>query len=111
MADFHSPRDAIRLTTRAYALSPKRSLVSRIVLTALVVALGAGAGAAAITLWHAHRGSVPVQCAAFPVDEDSQRSELSRTRLVLAQEAAARAAVQKTADKASAEAARLRSEL
>jgi hypothetical protein len=113
MADSHSSRNTIRpathLTTRVYVLRPKRSLVAQSALAALVAmfVVTLGAGVAAITLWHAHRGGVSVQCETAPVDEDAQQNELARTRLALAQETAARMAVQKTADNASAEAARL----
>ncbi|MFP3562114.1 hypothetical protein SB861_67675, partial [Paraburkholderia sp. SIMBA_049] len=50
-------------------------------------------------------------CHAAPVPPDVVQAELERTRLALAQETAARGAVQKTADSAAAEVARLTSQL
>ncbi|WP_341272033.1 hypothetical protein [Paraburkholderia ginsengiterrae] len=46
-----------------------------------------------------------------PVDESAQQKELIRARLALAQESAARAVVQKTADSAAADVARLNAEV
>ncbi|MFM0503785.1 hypothetical protein [Paraburkholderia caffeinilytica] len=100
------------LTQRVYTLQPTRPLVLRITLWALVCALGAAGGAAAVAAWHAQRGGAPAnQCNAAPVDAGREQTELARTRLALAQESAARAAVQKTADGAAADVARLNAEV
>jgi hypothetical protein len=53
----------------------------------------------------------PARCAPASVDEGQQQTELARARLALAQESAARAAVQKSADSAAADVARLNVEL
>jgi hypothetical protein len=69
-------------------------------------------GAAALAGWDAHRaGMPPGRCAPEPIDEGQQQTELARARLALAQESAARAAVQKSADSAAADVARLNVEL
>ncbi|WP_408291091.1 hypothetical protein [Paraburkholderia sediminicola] len=75
-------------------------------------ALGAAGGAAAVVVWQSQRAGTPAdQCSAAPVDEGADQAELARTRLALAQESAARAAVQKTADSAVTDVARLNAEL
>ncbi|RKR38129.1 hypothetical protein [Paraburkholderia sp. BL17N1] len=112
MVKRHSPRDARSLTHRAYTLRPTRSVVFRMTVWAVVCVLCACAGAAALTAWHARRaGMPPEQCTPAPVDEATKQTELARTRLALEQETAARAAVQKAADSAAAEVARLSAEL
>ncbi|CAE6755714.1 hypothetical protein R69927_06451 [Paraburkholderia domus] len=112
MVERRFSRDAGSLAHRAYTLQPARPLALRVTMWVLVCALGAAAGGAAVVAWQAQRAGTPVdQCSAAPVDEGSEQAELSRTRLALAQEAAARAAVQKTADGAAAEVARLNAEL
>ncbi|RKE39770.1 hypothetical protein B0G76_6219 [Paraburkholderia sp. BL23I1N1] len=112
MAERRFSRDAGSLTHRAYVLQPARSLVLRVTLWVLACALSAAGGAAAIATWHAQRAGTPAdQCNAAPVDEEREQTELARTRLALAQESAARAAVQKTADGAAADVARLNAEL
>jgi hypothetical protein len=112
MVERRFSRNAGNLTHRAYTLQPARPLALRAALWVLVCALSAAGGAAAIAAWHAQRaGAQVVQCVAAPVDEDSEQRELARTRLALAQESAARAAVQKTADGAAADVARLNTEL
>ncbi len=74
--------------------------------------LSAAAGAAGMLAWQVRRAGLPPDsCTAAPVSEDSARAELERGRLALAQESAARGAVQKTADSAAAEVARLSAEL
>ncbi|MFL9868071.1 hypothetical protein PQR67_28175 [Paraburkholderia fungorum] len=112
MADRRFSRDAGSLAHRAYTLQPARPLALRVAHWVLVGALSAAGGAAAVAAWHAQRAGAPaVQCAVAPVDEDSEQRELTRTRLALAQESAARTAVQKTADSAAADVARLNAEL
>ncbi len=112
MADRHSPRDAGSLTQRAYTLRPVRSLGFRATVWAVVCVLCAAAGAAAMAAWHARRAAMPpAQCTVAPIDEDARQQELIRARLALAQESAARAVVQKTADSAAADVARLNAEL
>ncbi|MFM0014428.1 hypothetical protein PQR46_14975 [Paraburkholderia sediminicola] len=112
MVERRLSRDAGSLTHRAYTLQPTRPLVLRVVMWALVCALSAAGGAAAVVAWHAQRaGTSAEQCNAAPVDADSEQTELAHARLALAQESAARAAVQKTADGAAADVAQLNAEL
>ncbi|MFM0172505.1 hypothetical protein [Paraburkholderia sediminicola] len=112
MVDRRFPRDAGSLTHRAYTLRPARSLAFRVTVWAVVSVLCACAGAAALTAWQVRRAGMPrEQCIPAPVDETAKQTELTRARLALAQESAARAAVQKAADGAAAEVARLNAEL
>lgn len=112
MVERRFSRDAGSLTHRAYTLQPTRPLVLRVALWGLVCALSAAGGAASVVAWQAQRAGTPAeQCNAAPVDVDSEQTELARARLALAQESAARAAVQKTADGAAADVARLNAEL
>ncbi len=112
MADRHFSRDAGRLTHRLCTLQPARSLLFRVTLWASICVPCAAAGAAAHILWQAHRAGLPPQpCTSLSVDDNTTQTELSRARLALQQEQAARAAVQKAADGAAAEAARLDAEL
>jgi hypothetical protein len=112
MVERRFSRDAGRLTHRAYTLQPARPLVLRMILWVLVCALSAAGGAAAVVVWYTQRTGTPVdQCNAAPAEGGSEQAELDRTRLALAQESAARAAVQKTADGAAADVARLNVEL
>ena len=57
------------------------------------------------------RRAAGIDASPHPVDENLQHTELARTRLALAEESAARAAVQVSADHAAAEVARLSAEL
>ncbi|MFM0303927.1 hypothetical protein PQQ99_27790 [Paraburkholderia sediminicola] len=112
MVERRFSRDAGNLTHRAYTLQPTRPLAFRVTVWVLVCALSAAGGAAAVVAWHAqHSGTSADQCKVAPVDEGSEETELARTRLALAQESVARAAVQKTADGAAADVARLNAEL
>ncbi|MCX4144458.1 MULTISPECIES: hypothetical protein [Paraburkholderia] len=112
MVERRFSRDAGSLTHRAYTLQPTRPLVLRVALWGLVCALSAAGGAASVVAWQAQRAGTPAeQCNAAPVDVDGEQTELARARLALAQESAARAAVQKTADGAAADVARLNAEL
>jgi hypothetical protein len=112
MVERRFPRDAGSLSHRAYTLQPARPLALRVIQWVVVCALGAAGGAVAVTAWHAQRSVTAAdQCNAAPADEGSEPTELARTRLALAQESAARAAVQKTADGAAAEVARMNAEL
>lgn len=112
MAEHRDRRLAGHLSQGSFTLEPTRPLLLRVMGRALVCAFCAVAGAAGITVWHAqHGGLQPDQCSAAPVDDNLQQTELARTRLALAEESAARAAVQVSADQAAAEAARLTGEL
>jgi hypothetical protein len=112
MVERRFTRDAGSLSHRAYTLRPARSLVFRVTVWAVVCVLCACTGAAALSAWHTRRAAMPRErCAAAPVDEATKQNELTRARLALAQESAARAAVQKAADRATAEVARLNAEL
>jgi hypothetical protein len=105
-------RVADALSQRVYTLQPARPLALRVAVWAVACVLSAVMGAAALTAWHAQRaGMAQSQCTPEPVDEGKQQTELARARLALAQESAARAAVQKTADSAAAEVARLNAEM
>jgi hypothetical protein len=100
------------LSGRGYTLQPVRPLAVRVAMWSAVCMFSAMLGAAALAGWNAQRAGVPAcRCAPEPIDESRQQTELARTRLALAQELAARAAVQKTADSASADVARLNAEL
>ncbi|WP_434111728.1 hypothetical protein [Paraburkholderia caffeinilytica] len=111
MVERRFSRDADNLTHRAYTLQPARPLVLRVTVWVLVCALSAAGGAAAVAAWHTQRpGRTADPCNAAPVDAGREQTELARTRLALAQESAARAAVQKTADGAAADVARLNAE-
>jgi hypothetical protein len=93
--------------TRAYELQPVRSRFARAgaALALTVAAAAAGAGA---TAWSLAR-DVPVRC---PVSSpDALHAALADTQFKLEQERASRAALQKSADSAQAEVARLQSEL
>jgi hypothetical protein len=112
MVERRFPRDAGSLSQRAYTLQPARPLALRVIQWAVLCALGAAGGAAVTMAWHAQRAGTAIdQCNAAPADEGGEQTELARTRLALAQESAARAAVQKTADGAAADAARLNAEV
>ncbi|CAD6536789.1 hypothetical protein LMG28727_03385 [Paraburkholderia kirstenboschensis] len=112
MADPILSRDADALTRRAYTLAPVRSVRFRIAAWALVCALSALAGGAAVVIGEARRAGGPLtQCLPAAVDRSAEQIELARARLALAQELAARAAVQKAADSAAADVARLNDEL
>ncbi|CAB3776607.1 hypothetical protein LMG28614_00248 [Paraburkholderia ultramafica] len=105
-------RVAAALSQRVYTLQPARPLALRVAVWAVACVLSAVLGAAALIVWHAQRaGMVQSQCNAEPVDEGKQQTELARARLALAEESAARAAVQKTANSAAADVARLTAEL
>jgi hypothetical protein len=100
------------LSQAAFTLERTRPPLFRVMVRALVCVFCAVAGAVGITAWHAQRASQPPeQCVAPPVDETRQQTELARARLALAEESAARAAVQTSADNAAAEVARLSAEL
>ena len=112
MAEPRFSRTAGSLTRRSYTLQPARSPGLRVAVWVVVCVLSAAAGVAATVAWHMQRGAAPAeQCTVVPVPEGSLQAELARTRLALAQESAARGAVQKTADSAAAEVARLTAEL
>jgi 1-aminocyclopropane-1-carboxylate deaminase/D-cysteine desulfhydrase-like pyridoxal-dependent ACC family enzyme len=105
-------RLADRLSQRAYTLEPARPLLFRVVVWMVVCALSALTGAAAIMAWHEPRtGAQVAGCTADPVDESQQAKELAHARLALAEESAARAAVQTVANRAADQVARLTDEL
>ncbi|HEY1999793.1 hypothetical protein [Paraburkholderia sp.] len=111
MVDLRMARDAASLARRAYALQPVRSRTVRAAIWVTVCACSVGAGAGAM-YWYAHRVEAETSaCVQEPVSPDSAQAELERTRLALAQEAAARVAVQKAANAAAAEVSRLNTEL
>ena len=100
------------LTQNTYAPQARRSRIAAfgrwVMACAACLALGA---AAAIAYTEQHQRLPCAPCAAAPSADDGVRLELTRTRLALEQEAAARAAVQQTADASAAEARRLSEEL
>lgn len=105
-------RAAYALSRRVYTLQPARPLAVRAAAWVLACTLSAVAGAAALTAWQAQRAGIAHEpCTVEPVNEGTQQTELARTRLALAQESAARAAVQRSADSAAADVARLTAEL
>ena len=96
------------LTQNAYSLKPHRSRVAGLgrwlAICSTCLALGA---AAAIGSGHARAPDLScVPCAAAQQEEQAQL-ELTRTRLALQQEVAARTAVQEAADASAAEVRRL----
>ncbi|MFP3566345.1 hypothetical protein [Paraburkholderia sp. SIMBA_030] len=112
MAEPRFSRAAVSLARRTYTLRPARSPGLRVAVWVVVCVFSAAAGVAATVAWRMQRGAAQAeQCTAEPVSEDSEQAELARTRLALAQESVARDAVQKTADSAAAEVARLTAEL
>jgi len=112
MADPIPSRRADALTRRAYALAPARSARFRIAVWALVCTLSALAGGAGVVIGETRGSGRPLtQCPPASDDQRAEQIELARARLALAQESAARAAVQKTADNAAADVARLNEEL
>ncbi|MGF6240088.1 hypothetical protein P3T42_001837 [Paraburkholderia sp. GAS38] len=111
MVDLRSTRAAGSLTQRVYALQPVRPRAVRVALWAVVCACSVAVGAAAMSGYATRRAALPAACASTPVSPDGVQAELERTRLALAQESTARAAVQKAADASAAEAARLNTEL
>jgi len=111
MVDLRSTRDAGSLTQRVYALQPVRSRAVRVALWAGVCACSVALGAAAMGWYATQRAALPAPCASAPVSADGVQAELERTRLALAQESTARAAVQKAADASAAEVGRLNTEL
>lgn len=100
-----------RLTQHAYELQPLRSRIASfgkwVFACAACLVLGA---AAAIGYTQQQQRLSCAPCVVEPSD-DSVRLELTRARLALEQETAARAAVQETADASAAEARRLSEEL
>lgn len=112
MAERRGRRCADSLSQGVFTLERTRAPLLRAMLRALACVFCAVAGAGGITAWHAHRANLPPQpCIAPPVDENQQQTELARARLALAEESAARAAVQSSADQAAAEVARLGAEV
>lgn len=114
MLDFRLARDVGGVAQRTYALRPVRSRTLRAVIWTTVCASSVAAGAGAM-YWHA-RSTEPssaacVSAPGVPVSPDDAQAELERTRLALAQETAARVAVQKSADASAAEVSRLNTEL
>ncbi|MDM0106772.1 hypothetical protein QTH97_17635 [Variovorax sp. J22R24] len=110
MADPHQDSGASRLATRRYAPQPVRSFAARVATSALLCAACLAAGAAAMT-WHAQRNAVDAAPCPPPPSDELVQAELARTELALAQQEAARAALQKTATASAAEVSRLETEL
>jgi hypothetical protein len=93
--------------TRAYELQPVRSRFARVG-AALALTVAAAAGSAAVTAWSLGHAA-PVRC---PVNQpDALHAALADTQFRLEQERAARAALQKSADTAQADVAKLQGEL
>jgi hypothetical protein len=112
MAERRARRISARLSQRVYTLEPARPRLFRTIVLALVCVLGAVAGAAAVKAWQArHTGALRAECWTAPIDESQQAKDLARARLALAEESAARAAVQTTADRNAAEITRLTGDL
>lgn len=111
MLNLRSARIADGLTQRTYALQPVRSRTVRIARWIAVLVCGVAMGAAGMLWYASQHAMLPAQCAGLKVSPDGVQAELERTRLALAQESTARAAVQKAADASAADASRLNSEL
>ena len=105
------------LTQHAYTLQPRRSRTAgfgkRLLICAACVALGAAAA-----IGYMRQPGMPGlsilpcgPCAAAVQQDDSTQLQLTRARLALEQEVAARTAVQATADASATEVRRLNEEL
>ena len=103
-------RGFVHLTQKAYTLRPRRSPVASFGkwMAACAACLALGAAAA---VGYTRAQSVPCAPCAAAAQGDGIQLELTRTRLALQQEAAARSAVQETADASAAEVRRLNEEL
>ncbi|RFU45053.1 hypothetical protein [Paraburkholderia sp. DHOC27] len=111
MINLRMPRPAGGLAQGSYALQPVRSRVARVAVWCAICAVSVGVGAAAMYGYQRHVQMRRDACVSTPLAADGTQAELERTRLALAQESTARAAVQKTADAATAEASRLNAQL
>lgn len=111
----HTSRVTMSLSRHGYTLRPTRPLAWRMAVWAVVCMLSACAGAFALKAWQMGQARGPHEpcdrCAVASADAGSRQAEVLRLRLALAEESAARGAVQKTADSAAAEVARLGAEL
>ncbi|QBR00117.1 hypothetical protein [Paraburkholderia pallida] len=107
MADLRRSARQRRDAQRAFELQPVRSRAWRwgVALAWTAVAAAAGAGLTAWALYADEGGRCPV------VAPDLLQTRLSNAELALEQERAARSALQKAADAAQAEAAKLQAEL
>lgn len=92
----------------AYELQPVRSRKARVA-AALVLAVVAAVAGASVTAWSLERGT-PQRCPAA-VTPDGLHEALANAEFRLEQERAARAALQKSADAAQADVAKLQGEL
>lgn len=111
MIDLRLTRAAASLTQGVYALQPVRSRAARAAIWAGVCICSGVMGAGAVYGYMQRADALTSRCAGAPVSANGAQTELERTRLALAQESTARAAVQKTADAASAEVSRLNAQL
>jgi hypothetical protein len=93
--------------TRAYTLQPVRSRFARLVVVLAWTAAAAASGAG-VAVW-ALGPKVPAYCP--DSSPEALHAELADARLKLEQERAARAALQKSADSAQAEVAKLKADL
>ncbi|MBS0450290.1 MAG: hypothetical protein JSS14_03180 [Proteobacteria bacterium] len=98
------------LTRGAYAPQPRRSRIAGLGRWMVCCAACLALGAAAAIGYARAPGPACVPCTTAPQDDQAQL-ELTRTRLALQQEVAARTAVQETADASAAEVRRLSEEL
>ena len=100
------------LTQNAYQLRPRRSRIASFARWCVTCAACLALGAAAATgAGHAPAPALPCAPATTLQQDDATQLELTRTRLALQQEVAARTAVQETADASAAEVRRLNEEL
>ncbi|MGA7776911.1 MAG: hypothetical protein WCA85_04275 [Paraburkholderia sp.] len=111
MVDLRLTRAAGNLAQRAYTLQPVRSRAVRAAIWAGVWVCSGVVGAAAMYAYLQHADALASHCTSAPVTADGAQTELERSRLALEQESTARAAVQKTADVATAEVSRLNAQL
>ncbi|MBS0340386.1 MAG: hypothetical protein JSS56_07645 [Proteobacteria bacterium] len=99
------------LTQHAYTLQPRRSRIAGVGRWALTCAACLALGAAAAIGYARAPAALPsAPCTAVPQDDKAEQ-ELTRARLALQQEVAARTAVQETADASATEVRRLNEEL
>lgn len=111
MVDLRLTRASGSLAQGAYALQPVRSRAVRAAICAGMCACSVVVGGGAMYGYKQRADTLVSHCASAPASADGAQTELERTRLALEQESTARAAVQKTADAATAEVSRLNAQL
>ncbi|MEX3934859.1 hypothetical protein AB4Y32_24230 [Paraburkholderia phymatum] len=104
------------ITQRAYVLQPVRSRAAQIAtrtLACIACIACVAAGGAAVRGYDMHIAATHASCATptTPASRDDMQDALTRAQLALKQEAASRAAVQKSADALAVEVGRLKAQV